>query len=278
MTLEFPSVPASLVDSVTRSQFEAFQNEIRSEINNLRSSLTLHETRLQATQEKQSGDIASLAAILTREQAERKSEIDALRGQFAGMADQLQSVGAGVSNLSTAIAELSGMMKSWRDVLDSQRSQHESLKGELIEVKHDVALALSGSSANTTQLETMRHALYGDPDKPDAPDSLFKVVAKLSGQMEASFGEQTRLILSALSISRDSANRLDKIEAWQVAQAERWSKRWQAITAFATKALTSKPVIAGLVTVLLALIAGILPQAAVTIDSLIAFLEKAMNP
>lgn len=265
------------IDTVTHQQFAEFRSEMRAELASIRATVATQESRLQIAQEKQSGDIAAINAMMNREQLERKSEIDSLRKQFTSMSDQLQTVASGVSSLATSMAELSGMMRSWKDVLDNHRHAQDALKLEITETRHDVDLVMSAESANTQKLDNLSRALYGDPTKPDAPDSLYKLVGNLSAQVKAGADEHNKLILSLMTQGQGTIARLDTIESWQKAQAEKWTRRKQVAKDVLTKALTSKPIIAGIVVTLLALIAGLLPQAATTIDSLIAVFQKALG-
>jgi chromosome segregation ATPase len=251
MTAELlPKPQTEPPEYVTAQTFDAFRQEIRTELSNLRQQLTTHETRLTAAQDKQTGDIMQITAMMQHEQSERKQDIANLRADFGNMLDQLKAISTGMTSLSTSIAGLQGTMHNWQSVMEAQTREHDKLGEQLADhgrkfetVNRDIDLLMSSGAANTSAIDSMRGALYGDPSKPDAPDSLYKLVAGLSTQLSKSTEEHSRLILSLMTQSQGTVTRLDAIETAMKQQAERWKRRKALAIEMLTKAATNRGVL-----------------------------------
>jgi chromosome segregation ATPase len=261
---------------VTADKFDAFRLEMRTELSSLRQQLITHETRLTAAQDKQTGDIAVITAMMEHEQQERKKDIANLRTDFATMLEQLKAISTGMTTLATSIAGLQGSMTNWQAVMEAQNREHDKLNQQMAEharkftdLERDVDLVMSTGAANTAAIDSVKGALYGDPNKPDAPDSLYKMVANLSGQLTSSTQEHSKLILSLMSQGQGVTTRLDTIERQQIEQAEKWKRRREQLQSMIVGAATSKTSKAGGLIGLLLTSGLLLPQAAESVHLLI---------
>ena len=277
MTAELlPKPDVQPPEYVTADKFDAFRLEMRTELSNLRQQLTTHETRLTAAQDKQTGDIMQITAMMQHEQQERKTDIANLRTDFASMLDQLKAISTGMTTLATSIAGLQGSMTNWQSVMEAQNREHDKLNQQMADhnrkftdIERDLDLVMSTGAANTAAIDSFRGALYGDPNKPDAPDSLYKMVANLSGQLTSSTQEHSKLILSLMSQGQGVTTRLDTIERQQIEQAEKWKRRRERTKDLLLTVVKSKPGAMGAGVTLLGIGTALFPQAAESVHLLI---------
>lgn len=148
--------------------------------------------------------------IVSQQLAPFSDRITALELARARAEAEQSLIAQSIATSNTTMTELGAKMDAWRETFERQ----------LADQRHTTNILGSMTSTNNAEIKHLKRLLYGDPNAPDAPASLFALVRDIRAEQAA-----TREALTA---------RLAQVEA----PVTRWRAAESSIIQSATSFIT----------------------------------------